>query len=78
LLAAHRGGIKEVIIPIENKKDLVEIPDNILKKLKIHCVRSIEEVLHLALQKDILVQDPSESKKQLKNKKNNESHLHDI
>lgn len=55
LLAAHRGGIKQVIIPIENKKDLAEIPDNILRKLKIHCVRNIEEVLALALQKNILV-----------------------
>lgn len=54
LLAAHRGGIKQVIIPLENKKDLAEIPENILKKLKIHCVKNIEEVLRLALQKDIL------------------------
>lgn len=54
LLAAHRGGIKQVIIPLENKKDLSEIPENILKKLKIHCVKNIEEVLRLALQQDIL------------------------
>lgn len=54
LLAAHRGGIKQVIIPLENKKDLVEIPENVLKKLKIHCVKNIDEVLRLALQKDIL------------------------
>ncbi|MDQ5884012.1 MAG: ATP-dependent Lon protease [Pseudomonadota bacterium] len=54
LLAAHRGGIKQVIIPLENKKDLVEIPENVLKKLKIHCVKNIEEVLRLALQTDIL------------------------
>jgi predicted ATP-dependent protease len=49
-----------------------------LKKLKIHCVHSIEEVLHLALQKDILVLDTSEPKNNLKNKKNKESHLHGI
>jgi ATP-dependent Lon protease len=54
LLAAHRGGIKEVLIPADNKKDLIDIPDNILRKLKIHCVRSIEEVLDLALQRKIL------------------------
>jgi ATP-dependent Lon protease len=49
LLAAHRGGIKTVIIPDENEKDLVEIPKVILKKLEIHPVSSIDEVLKLAL-----------------------------
>ena len=49
LLAAHRGGIKHVIIPSENKKDLDEIPDNILRKLKIHAVEMIEEVISIAL-----------------------------
>ena len=55
LLAAHRGGIKQVIIPEENKKDLSEIPDNILKKLTIHPVKTIEQVLELALQRSPLV-----------------------
>lgn len=50
LLAAHRGGIKHVIIPDENKKDLIEIPNNVLKKLEIHSVNSIDEVLNFALQ----------------------------
>lgn len=50
LLAAHRGGIKHIIIPDENRKDLEEIPDNILKKLIIHPVKTIEEVLEIALQ----------------------------
>ena len=63
LLAAHRGGISQVIIPMDNKKDLVEIPDNILKKLKIHCVSNIEEVLRLALQKDILLQKQTVAEK---------------
>ena len=49
LLAAHRGGIKTVIIPEENEKDLVEIPKVILKKLEIHPVANIDEVLKLAL-----------------------------
>jgi ATP-dependent Lon protease len=49
LLAAHRGGIKTVIIPDENEKDLVEIPKVILKKLEIHPVANIDEVLKLAL-----------------------------
>ncbi len=49
LLAAHRGGIKSVIIPIENIKDLSEIPDNIKKDLDIKPVRWIEDVLSYAL-----------------------------
>jgi len=49
LLAAHRGGIEMVIIPEENEKDLVDIPKAILKKLDIHPVSSIDEVLKLAL-----------------------------
>ncbi len=49
LLAAHRGGIKEVIIPAENEKDLVEIPKNILRKLEIHPVAEMDEVLEHAL-----------------------------
>jgi ATP-dependent Lon protease len=50
LLAAHRGGITTVIIPDENKRDLAEIPKNILKKLDIHPVKWIDEVLEIALQ----------------------------
>ena len=49
LLAAHRGGIETVIIPDENEKDLVDIPKVILKKLDIHPVSTIDEVLELAL-----------------------------
>jgi len=49
LLAAHRGGIEMVIIPEENEKDLVDIPKVILKKLDIHPVSTIDEVLELAL-----------------------------
>jgi len=49
LLAAHRGGIKTVIIPAENEKDLKEIPDNIKSDLKIMPVKWIDEVLDLAL-----------------------------
>jgi len=49
LLAAHRGGIKHVIIPAENVKDLKEIPDNIKKDLDIKPVRWIDEVLSYAL-----------------------------
>ncbi len=49
LLAAHRGGIKTVLIPHENERDLVEIPDNIKDSLDIRPVRWIDEVLDLAL-----------------------------
>ncbi|WP_373777514.1 endopeptidase La [Glaesserella sp.] len=50
LLAAHRGGIKTVIIPKENEKDLEEIPDNAKQALEIHAVETIDEVLAIALQ----------------------------
>jgi ATP-dependent Lon protease len=49
LLAAHRGGIKLVIIPEENRKDLTDIPDNVKESLEIKPVRWIDEVLELAL-----------------------------
>jgi len=51
LLAAHRGGIKMVLIPQENVKDLTEIPDNIKNKLDIHPVKWIDQVLELALER---------------------------
>jgi ATP-dependent Lon protease len=50
LLAAHRGGIKIVLIPEENVKDLVDIPDNIKNRLDIHPVKWIDQVLDLALE----------------------------
>ena len=50
LLAAHRGGIKTVLIPQENEKDLTEIPDNVKQNLTIKPVRWIDQVLELALQ----------------------------
>ena len=50
LLAAQRGGIKIVLIPEENIKDLVEIPDNIKNKLEIHPVKWIDQVLEMALE----------------------------
>ena len=50
LLAAHRGGIKCVLIPKDNERDLEEIPANVIGDLEIHPVRWIEEVLELALE----------------------------
>jgi len=51
LLAALRGGIKTVIIPQENVKDLSEIPDNVKKEMKIIPVSTAAEVLDIALRK---------------------------
>jgi ATP-dependent Lon protease len=53
LLAAHRGGLKTIIIPEENRKDLAEIPKNITGSLEIHPVRWIDEVLDIALVRPI-------------------------
>jgi len=50
LLAAHRGGIKTVLIPSENEKDLTEIPENIKDKLEIKPVKWIDEILETALE----------------------------
>jgi ATP-dependent Lon protease len=50
LLAAHRGGIKTVIIPIDNQRDLKEIPQNILQDLQVKPVKWVDQVLEIALQ----------------------------
>ena len=49
LLAARRGKLKEVIIPRENEKDLDEVPDEILRDLKVSPVGLLDEVIHIAL-----------------------------
>tara|TARA_B100000767_G_scaffold199570_1_gene186538 strand:+ start:1414 stop:3801 length:2388 start_codon:yes stop_codon:yes gene_type:complete len=53
LLAAHRAGIKTVLIPIENKKDLVEVPKTILSSMEIIPVKNVDEVLKVALTKPL-------------------------
>ena len=53
MLAAHRAGIKTVVIPLENEKDLAEIPDNIKNNLEIKTVEWVEEVLSIALEKPV-------------------------
>ena len=53
LLAAHRAGIKKVLIPIENKKDLVEVPESIKKSIEIIPVKNVDEVLKVALTKPL-------------------------
>ncbi len=70
LLAAHRAGIKHVLIPNENEKDLVDIPENVKKDIKITPVKHVDEVLKIALTKEfkrvdwVEVQDISKSKKE--------------
>lgn len=52
LLAAHRGGIKTVLIPKDNERDLQDIPDNVIADLDVKAVQWIDEVLHIALEND--------------------------
>ncbi|WP_045493001.1 endopeptidase La [Vibrio hyugaensis] len=52
LLAAHRGGIKTVLIPKDNERDLEEIPENVIADLKVIPVQWIDEVLKVALEQD--------------------------
>ena len=53
LLAAHRAGIKKVLIPEENKKDLVEVPKTILDNMEVISVKNVDEVLKVALTKPL-------------------------
>jgi ATP-dependent Lon protease len=53
ILAAHRAGIKTVILPKENEKDLREIPESVLKDLEIVLVETMDEVLDVALVRPI-------------------------
>ena len=53
LLAAHRAGIKKVLIPMENKKDLAEVPKTILETMEIIPVKNVDEVLKVALIKPL-------------------------
>jgi ATP-dependent Lon protease len=54
LLAAHRQGIMEAILPKDNERDLVDIPENIRKEMKLHFVSSMDEVLKIALEREIV------------------------
>ena len=54
LLAAHRMGLRTIILPKDNEKDLAEIPQEILSSLKIHFVETMDEVLQIALERPIL------------------------
>jgi len=83
LLAALRGGIRTVLIPFDNQRDLSEIPENIKKNLDIRPVKWLEEVLELALQRMPTLQETeavmdnstsSTQKTQIENKQNVQTH----
>jgi ATP-dependent Lon protease len=54
LLAAHRHGILEAVLPRDNEKDLPDIPENIRKEMKLHFVEMMDEVLRIALEREIV------------------------
>ncbi len=54
LLAAHRQGIRVIILPKENERDLADIPENIRKEMKIHLTFSMDEVLKFALERELV------------------------
>ena len=73
LLAAHRGGIKTVLIPHENVKDLADIPDNIKGKLEVCPVKWIDEVFDLALEhRPVALPNDPEEDVTIPNVKNND------
>ena len=69
LLAATHAGIKTVLIPFENKKDLSEIPKNVKNKLKIIPVKKMDEILPIALTEDVFKKARSAKKKKKKSDK---------
>jgi ATP-dependent Lon protease len=54
VLAAHRQGIHELILPKDNEKDLPDIPEAVRKDMNLHFVTSMDEVLKLALEREII------------------------
>ena len=53
LLAAHRAGVFEVILPKDNEKDLAEVPENLRNAMKLHFVDTVDQVLALALEQPL-------------------------
>ncbi|MFW6140168.1 MAG: endopeptidase La [Acidobacteriota bacterium] len=66
LLAAHREGIKEAVLPLDNMCDLKDIPKKIKKSMKIHFVETMDEVLKIALTKEVSFDKKSEEKVPIK------------
>ena len=73
LLAAHRAGIKHVLIPNENEKDLVDIPEKVKNDIKITPVKHVDEVLKIALTKELKRVDWAEVQDIAKTKKEEDS-----
>jgi ATP-dependent Lon protease len=61
LLAAHREGIREVIIPLDNKAELKDLPKVIKQEVKIHLVENMDEVLKIALTGELPQKPPKET-----------------
>jgi ATP-dependent Lon protease len=59
LLAAMRGGIRTVVIPEENRKDLADIPKSVMEQIRIVPVRWIDEVLDIALERPLTPRPPA-------------------
>ena len=73
LLAAHRAGIKEVLIPKDNEKDLTDIPEKVKKDIKLTTVEMVDDVLKIALTKELKKIDWVEVEKISDGKKDDKS-----
>ena len=73
LLAAHRAGVKKVLIPKENEKDLVDIPKKVREDIKIIPVETADEVLKIALTKELKPVEWNEVDKISESKKDDKS-----
>jgi ATP-dependent Lon protease len=59
LLAAHRAGLKTIVMPKDNEKDLADIPKNVLDALEVHMVSTMDQVLKIALERPLTPLPPS-------------------
>jgi ATP-dependent Lon protease len=59
LLAAHRAGVKTILVPKDNEKDLADIPKNVLDALDVHLVSTMDDVLKIALEGPLTPLPPS-------------------
>ena len=73
LLAAHRSGIKQVIIPKDNEKDLLDIPKKVREDIKISTVETVDEVLKIALKNELIPVEWTEVEKISKSEKEEKS-----
>ena len=58
VLAAHRAGIKSIVLPKDNEKDLADIPKNVLDTLNVYMVQTMDEVLKIALTEPLVARAP--------------------